>query len=372
MPIRGSELVQRLQTMVKVSTRERHRAISEQFGAAITQDLSRFGIEHLANEAFDFFRKWRRDELSMKKLEDAHSEGLVNSESQWVIDREARDSWLRIPLVQLEELFESRRPAFEFYVSEFNIIKSKATHVTAVFRPFQERYLSEWRSYLDSYPADKVMMLRDRLNFEQIGDKVELHIWADSVYELFKLAAVYNPDYEHKSLSPDGARNQKRLPQGMISSTSERIYGQQWRLWLRENEDEISKFLSQLQEESVDPALIATDHLAAVDLDQDVPMGAQIKKSGSSNGISIEVTVSGSPELNALQNWVNGEYSEEALERWLTLLQSAWSLDGELVHVALKFQSESNSSEMTLRPVEISKVTSSVSKVIELLPQISS
>lgn len=366
MPIRGSELVQRLQTMVKVTTREKHRAISDQFGATMATDLSRFGIEDLANEAFDYFRKWRRDELSMKKLVDTHAAGLGHSEAQGALDRDTRDPWLRIPLFQLEELFESRRPSFEFLVSEFNIMKSKATHVSAVFRPFQDKYLSEWTAYLDEYPADRVRVLRDRLSAELIGDKVELHIWADSVYELFKLAAVYSPDYEHKEKLVGNQLKQKRLPQGMISSTSERIYGQQWRLWLRENEEEISKSLNLFHADTAASNFISTEQAPEPDLNQDVSHIAQVKRTEQSGEVGLEVTVSGLPELSANQYWSDGEYSAEELQQWLDLLQSAWDLEGELIHATLRFKTESHSSEMTLRPVEISEVIPAISKVIEL------
>ena len=360
MPIRGSELVQRLQTMVQVASRAKHRSINEQFGLEIVEDLKSFGLQAQASEAFDFFRKWRRDDTSMKKMEEAYLSGGDVLEPSKAVEREGRDPWLRIPLMQLTELFEKRRGSFDFFVSEFNNMKSKATHVTAVFRPFQDRYVIEWSNYLDTYPTDQVRKKINDLNSEVIGDKVELHIWAASVYDLFKFAAVYSPAFEQKESSIGLERIQKRLPQGMISSTSERIYGQQWRLWLRENEDEISQFLFQVQETFVDldqniPAIRTAELSISAEPDRHLPL----------DEISIQVTVLGAPELTATQSWVNGDYSDSDLSEWLGLLQDAWALDKELVQITLRFKSNLKSSELTLRPSEISDAVTAVSAVIK-------
>ena len=360
MPIRGSELVQRLQTMVQVASRAKHRSINEQFGLEISEDLKPFGLQAQASEAFDFFRKWRRDDTSMKKMEEAYLSGGDAFELSKAVEREGRDPWLRVPLLQLTELFEKRRGSFDFFVSEFNNMKSKATHVTAVFRPFQDRYVNEWSNYLDTYPTDQVRRKINDLNSEVIGDKVELYIWAASVYDLFKFAAVYSPAFEQKESSNGLERIQKRLPQGMISSTSERIYGQQWRLWLRENEDEISQFLFQLQE-------------TFVDLDQDIPeirtaelsMSSEPDRHSPLDEISIQVTVLGAPELSATQSWANGDYSESDLRDWLGLLEDAWAVDRELVQITLRFKSNFRSSELTLRPSELSDAASMIRRVIK-------
>jgi len=359
LPIRGSELVQRLQTMVQVSTRERHRSINEQFATEVIEDLRPFGLQDQASEAFDFFRKWRRDGVSMKKMEEAYVSNEIPLEPRKEGDRDGRDPWLRIPLYKLIEIFENRRSGFDFYVSEFNNIKSKSTHVTAVFRPFKERYVVEWSRHFDSYPLGQVERMIADLNSEVIGDKVELHIWASSVYELFKLAAVYNPAHEEKISRLGSEKSEKRLPQGMISSTSERIYGQQWRLWLRENEDEISQFLIHAQVESAD-------------LDQDVfalktmeaPLTPEVSKPEQLDELSIQVSILEAPELTSTQTWLDSDYTHSELKDWLTLLGRAWGLERELVQITLKFKSNSKSSELTLRPSEITQAHVTISDVI--------
>lgn len=368
MPIRGLELVQRLQTMVQVASRAKHRSINEQFGQEIIEDLKPFGLQAHAGEAFDFLRKWRRDDISMKKMEESYLAGVDTFELSKATEREGRDPWLRIPLVQLTDLFERRRGSFDFFVSEFNNMKSKATHVTAVFRPFQDRYVNEWSNYLDTYPTDQVRSKIDALNSELIGDKVELHIWATNVYDLFKFSAVYNPAFEKKQSSFESDKVQKRLPQGMISSTSERIYGQQWRLWLRENEDEISQFLFQVQETLVD-----LDQNATAIRIPELPVNRSAELSINSepdrhvplDEISVQVTVLAAPELTSTQNWGGGDYSDADLRDWLGLLQDAWALDQDRVQITLRFRSNLKSSELTLRPSEISDSVTAVSAVIK-------
>ncbi len=360
MPIRGLELVQRLQTMVQVASRAKHRSINEQFGSEIIEDLKPFGLEANANEAFDFFRKWRRDDMSMKKMEEAYLAGSESFELSKAVERDGRDPWLRIPLEQLKELFERRRGSFEFYLSEFNIVKSKATHVSAVFRPFQERFVNEWSNYLDTYPTEQARKKISDLNSELIGDKVELHIWAASVYDLFKFAAVYNPAFEQKQASQGSQKVQKRLPQGMISSTSERIYGQQWRLWLRENEDEISQFLTQTQEVVPEMAQVSASPRA-----KEVFSNFESERPDQLDEISIQATVLGAPELTSTQSWTDGDYSDSDLGDWLGLLQDAWALDKELLQITLRFRSNLKSSELTLRPSGISDAVTAVTAVIK-------
>ncbi len=368
MPIRGLELVQRLQTMVQVASRAKHRTISEQFGSEIIEDLRPFGLETHAGEAFDFFRKWRRDDISMKKMEEAYLAGSESFEILKTVERDGRDPWLRIPLAELTELFDRRRGSFDFYVSEFNNMKSKATHVSAVFRPFQDRFVNEWSNHLDTYPLGQVRRKIGDLNSELIGDKVELHIWAAGVYDLFKFAAVYNPAFEHKQLSEGFEKIQKRLPQGMISSTSERIYGQQWRLWLRENEDEISQFLFQVQETLVDlDQNVTSIRIPEISVNRipEVSNNSEPDRHVQLDEISVQVTVLGAPELTSTQNWVNGDYSDVDLRDWIGLLQDAWALDKELVQITLRFRSDLKSSELTLRPSEISDSVTAVSAVIK-------
>jgi hypothetical protein len=359
-PIRGLELVQRLQTMVQVASRAKHRTISEQFGSEIIEDLRPFGLETHAGEAFDFFRKWRRDDISMKKMEEAYLAGSESFETLKTVERDGRDPWLRIPLAELTELFDRRRGSFDFYVNEFNNMKSKATHVSAVFRPFQDRFVNEWSNYLDTYPTEQARKKIGDLNSELIGDKVELHIWAASVYDLFKFAAVYNPAFEQKQASQGSQKFQKRLPQGMISSTSERIYGQQWRLWLRENEDEISQFLTQTQEVVPEMAQVSASPRA-----KEVFSNFESERPDQLDEISIQATVLGAPELTSTQSWTDGDYSDSDLGDWLGLLQDAWALDKELLQITLRFRSNLKSSELTLRPSGISDAVTAVTAVIK-------
>ena len=361
MAIRGSELVQRLQSMVQVSTRERHRTISEQFASEVIEDLRPFGLQGQASDAFDYLRKWRRDGVSMKKLEEAHRLNELSREAPREVDRDVRDPWLRIPLHKLIELFENHKESYDFYLSEFNNIKSKSTHVTAVFRPFKDRYIQEWSRYLDTYPVQLVEKMISDLNSEEIGDKVELNIWASSVYELFKLAAVYNPDYEQKTLRLDAERSQKRLPQGMISSTSERIYGQQWRLWFRENEDEISAYLLQAQVDNVD---LNQDVMSLKTYDTQLDPGPSEPE--PMDELSIQVSVLDSPGLTSTQTWLDRDYTTAELKDWLDLLNKAWGLDDELVQITVKFRSNLKSSELSLRPTVISQAHVVVSEVMRL------
>jgi hypothetical protein len=154
----------------------------------------------------------------------------------------------------------------------------------------------------------------------------------------------------------------------MISSTSERIYGQQWRLWLRENEDEISQFLFQVQETLVDlDQNVTAIQIPELQVNRTVgfPINSEPERHVPLDEISVQVTVLAAPELTSTQNWAGGDYSDADLRDWLGLLQDAWALDQELVQITLRFRSNLKSSELTLRPSEISDSVTAVSTVIK-------
>lgn len=359
MGIRGAELIQRLETMVQVSTRARHREISEEFGSLIAKDLDAMGLRELAAEAFDFLRKWRRDETSIKKIE----EGLLSSEDERDPllhgDRESREPWLRLSIETLRELFMDHKRGFDASLNEYNNIKSKATHVLAVFRPFKDKYLSEWARFFDAYPEDEIRAHAEKLRLELIADKFDLHIWHTAIYDLFKSAAVYNQSFERKRASIDSTKGHKRLPQGMISSTSERVYGQQWRLWLRENDDEIMQFVSPIREALPDtrpatPLATATSSLRTL----------EVQKGALEKEIAVKAAVVSMPDLVATETWHNSDYSDAELRKWLGLMEEVWALDGKPVLVTVSIKSDLKSSNLTLKPMPTSEAMTAISSVL--------
>tara|TARA_B110000503_G_scaffold43412_2_gene71010 strand:+ start:2696 stop:3862 length:1167 start_codon:yes stop_codon:yes gene_type:complete len=362
MPIKGSELIQKLQTVVQVSTRDRHRAISEQFGFLVLEDLDRAGLPGLSSTAFDFFRKWRRDDISMRRVRESRDAADDYRGSIALGERDGRESWSRVPIETLTLVFNEHKDEFDSFLSEFNIMKSKATHVSAVFRPFQDKFLEEWERHFDTYPASKIRDEANTIRSEVVGDKFELHIWASSVYDLFRSAAVYSSSFEQVVHATDDPPRQKRLPQGMISSTSERIYGQQWRLWLRENEDQVAKLLSPLREE--EPLNSTEAPLARL---ASAPEVLHKELQISSKEISIAVTLPSAPDLTSNETWIESNYSDVELRRWLDLLEETWALDGDPIQTTIQVQADSKSSSLTLRPMPTFEASAVIDAVIRRL-----
>jgi hypothetical protein len=363
--------------MVQVTTRARHREIGETFGAGIESDLDALGMKELSGEAFDFFRKWRRDETSIRKFEESLISSGEDREPLNLADRVSREPWLRLRVEVLRDLFFAHKKEFDVFLNEYNNIKSKATHVLAVFRPFNEKYLKEWSSFFDTYPLDEVKSQAEKLRLETVSDKFDLNIWATAVYDLFRSSAVFDQSFEQKNVSLEVGRGQKRLPQGMISSTSERIYGQQWRLWFRENEDEIMQFLAPRSEAVIDRLQEAIDVTEFVqdDIEDTIyktTVASAEKKDASEpypmtkgSEISIRASVASMPELTSTETWVNTEYSEKELQKWLALMEDVWGLKGKPVAITVSLKSDVKSSDFTLRPMPTSEAISAIRSVLK-------
>jgi hypothetical protein len=236
MTIQGSQLIARIQSMVQVNGRDKHKQFSLQFGSLIRREYPALNLDAEADLLFDVFRKCRRDESTSQqgpRLQTGTSIDGVE-EALW---RETKQGWGTIDKNQLALLYAKTKTSFESILTDFNSSRSRATHVLALFRPFQDRYFLEWVRSVTPYQKTNLEQRIIYLKNSYVNDKIELSIWANDVFELFQESAVFYP--EKQEIIQKDPNRKGSLPLGMISSQSVRIYGQQWRLWIREFENEI-------------------------------------------------------------------------------------------------------------------------------------
>jgi hypothetical protein len=358
MAIQGSQLVTRIQSMVQVNGREKHKEFSVQFGSFIRREHSGLNLESEADLLFDVFRKCRRDETSSPQASNLQSGASVDGveETLW---RETRQGWGVVDKNQLALLYAKTRVSFESILTDFNSSRSRATHVLALFRPFQDRYFHEWVTSVSPYPKTKLEQKISRLRASFVSDKIELSIWANEVFELFQESAVFYP--ETQEIIQKDPNRKGSLPLGMISSQSVRVYGQQWRLWIREYENDILAS----QESASESIKIEANDLsgapqAPIEVLHDPRLAEHI-------AIEVEVSPDGDDSLVAKKSWNQKENAELTVKNWVTATGQLWSVQDSQCKAVIKSWTGVANSEMSVKAQDFGTLAGMVESYIKNL-----
>jgi hypothetical protein len=358
MAIQGSQLVTRIQSMVQVNGREKHKEFSMQFGSLIRREHSGLNLGSEADLLFDVFRKCRRDETSSPQASNLQSGAFVDGveETLW---RETRQGWGVVDKNQLALLYAKTRASFESILTDFNSSRSRATHVLALFRPFQDRYFQEWVLSVSPYPKTKIEQKISRLRESFVSDKIELSIWANEVFELFQESAVFYP--ETQEIIQKDPNRKGSLPLGMISSQSVRVYGQQWRLWIREYENEI---LASQETTSGSIKIEANDLGAAPQALIEVLPEQRLAEHVA---IEIEVSPDGDDSLLARKSWNQRENAELTVKNWVTATGQLWSVHESRCKAVIKSWTGDATSEMSVKAQDFETLAGMVESYIKNL-----
>jgi hypothetical protein len=273
--------------------------------------------------------------------------------------RETKQGWGVVDKGQLAVLYAKTRDSFESILTDFNSSRSRATHVLALFRPFQDRYFHEWVSSVSPYPKTNLEQKISHLREYIVNDKIELSIWANEVFELFQESAVFYP--ETQSIIQKDPNRKGSLPLGMISSQSVRIYGQQWRLWIREFENEI---LASQENSGRDNKIESNDQVRA--------SGAPIAilpepRSSETAAIEIEISPDGDDSLVARKSWNQRETAELRAKSWVTTTGLLWSVQESHCKAVIKSWTGDANSEMSLKAKDFEALANMVESYIKNL-----
>jgi hypothetical protein len=344
--------------MVQVNGREKHKEFSVQFGSLIRRQHSGLNLESEADLLFDVFRKCRRDETSPPQPSNLQSGASIDGaeETLW---RETRQGWGVVDKNQLVLLYAETRASFESILTDFNSSRSRATHVLALFRPFQDRYFHEWVASVSPYPKTYLEQKISHLRETFVSDKIELSIWANEVFELFQESAVFYP--ETQEIIQKDPNRKGSLPLGMISSQSVRIYGQQWRLWIREFENDI---LSS-QETTIGSIKIeATDRggtlLTPIEILPEPRFAEHV-------AIEIEISPDVDDSLVAKKSWNQIENAELTAKNWVISTGRLWSVQESRCKAAIKSWTGDANSEMSVKAQDFETLAGMVESYIKNL-----
>ncbi len=352
----GSKLIAKIQSMVKVQGRELHRKFCQEFASLAESQFKSGDLGVETNLLFDIFRKCRREESSLEWGQNRREPdaGDLVKDLLW---RETKGGWGRIPKDELYALYIDSRGDFESVLSEFNSSRSRATHVLALFRPFQDRYLSQWATSVSPYPRDVLESRIASIRGTVVHDKIELAIWAEEVFGLFQEAAVFYP--EKQVIIQKNPEREGKLPLGMISSQSLRIYGQQWRLWIREFENQIMSTQDKDDKlgESIRSQLARNEE---IHFTQGTPKG-------DSQGKDFEIEIF--PELDetlkAKRTWDDKESAILQLADWIQSIGAIWNVEKMPCRARIRARNGSNVSELSVKALNFAEMSSVTTKVIE-------
>jgi len=322
--------------MVQVYGRERHKFFANELGSLVRQDYTFLNLGEEADQLFDIFRKCRRDESAGGNASLGTPPNLSDglADSLW---QESRNGWGKVDKTSLARLYSDTKAPFESILTEFNSSRSRATHVLALFRPFQERYFDEWVSSVHPYPRHNFELRIVEIREFLVHDKIELAIWAAEVFELFKSAAVFYP--ENQEIIRKDPNRKGILPLGMISSQSVRIYGQQWRLWIREFEDAILK--------TADRSMGSSIPRMPDDISEKSAQSERFES--KENGVEIRISPVGDESLTAKRSWIQIGEAAAGVRNWIRATARVWSIADSPCRAMIRTTEGAATSEISIK-----------------------
>ena len=387
MPIQGTELIARIQSLVNLQTRSEGRRLGSAMAERVLPDLEKHGAARHADMIFDMMRRTRRDFRNIQSLfkrdsDPAHDHMEVRSGIESVL-YETLSVLGDFTKEDVNEFYAKHEDFFEELLRELNQSRSKATHILAVFRPFKEKYVASWAKELDFYPAEEIRHRARTLEGVVIMNPLDLDTWVNQVYELFEDASVYKGKLAVEVKQNDDARRvrARHVPFGMISESSERIYRQRWLNWYNENEKELSALVlgergmtqnnwsDVLKSTSFNMTQMPSMNLSVPPVQSPIstdapPIGAPAAPT-SQGQITLSVQSTSNGKLKGQRTWLNEELALGELELWLGMLDGLWQEHAREVSIEVKFVTATGDSEVTLPAMSVAGATKTLPQVIK-------
>ena len=170
---------------------------------------------------FDIYRKY---DLRAAQIGQNLPNGELGSRSETLVDDLAK-AFETIPRRVLDSFVERSWDDYRQARSGLFRARSRASHVTAVLKPFKRRYFDIWEKSLGDQRDFRAGRSRiAELEAKTCRDIRDIELWAEDVIDLFAEFGVV-----------DRSSDAEMRPMGTISSNSLRTYRLQWRNWIEEN-----------------------------------------------------------------------------------------------------------------------------------------
>jgi hypothetical protein len=370
MSISGHELIARLQGLIANQSRNEEREYGRTMAKLVMPNLQAHSAEQHADEVFDLFRRARRDALSVRSrregLEVARSSSEVAFERTIQTISNEMMAWGNFDSESITRFYLESLDAFEELQRDFNKTRSRRSHLSAIFRPFKERYVSTWDRYLDTYPTEQVRAESSRIQ-DEVVTLTNLDQWAARVFDLFVLATVYSPEMNRKQHVDDAPSTRMPVQLGLINQNSVEIYRGRWKEFLTLNRNEIEAELSS-QEPSQRLSMASSATGSNFDANYLSNDGFSYSsygrgKSSPTPTVNVVVSLSENESVNAQRSWVSNETASSEIGMWLAMLQALWATAGTTVTSKVRFSSAAGDSEVTVPSLEFDAAAT-------LLPQL--
>lgn len=212
----GQEIVERLPRLLDEESERTRQECSRRMGEAFSSFLAN-GTPAL--EAARIFEIYRKFDLKTARAGQNSTEAELKASANGLVT-DIASAFQAIPQASIADFVSSH---WNFYREERATLfaaRSKASHVSAVLRPFQRRYSDAFISLLSKDDdAHKYQEEINKLLKAECSSYLETLDWSHKVWGLFLELAVYKKDSEAER------------PTGMIGPGSVRTYRQQWNNW---------------------------------------------------------------------------------------------------------------------------------------------
>lgn len=387
MPIQGTELIARIQSLVNLQTRSEGRRLASAMAERVLPDLEKHGAARHADIIFDMMRRTRRDFRNIQSVfkrdsDPARDHMEVRSGIESVL-YETLSILGDFTREDVNEFYAKHEDFFEELLRELNQSRSKATHILAVFRPFKEKYVASWAKELDFYPAEEIRARAKALEDATLLNPLDLDTWVNQVYGLFEEASVFKGKLAEEIKQNEDARRvrARHVPFGMISESSERIYRQRWLNWFNENEKELSALVlgergitqgnwsEVLKSTSFNSTHMPSMNFPAPQMQSSIsteaaPMVAAASPSPQGQ-ITLNVHSTSNSKLKGQRTWLNEDLALGELELWLGMLDALWQEHAREVSIEVKFVTGTGDSEFTLPAMSVPAATKALPQVIK-------
>lgn len=367
MSIIGREIVSTILAVLEVQTRNEQRQLVSRMATEAEEILRGTGAESHAGEVFDLFRAMDKEHGTSPRVKELRDGIVVNRLHNWGIATFEQAEILR---ARLEEKYSPLRR--ELFGS-----RSRSAHVGAVLRPFRRKYLDIWADTFGSdFNMASVESAVEDLNNARIENEVELHLWSEEVYELFRKIAVL-PKTERDSLVEENKK-----PLGMIGEGSERTYRQQWQFWMRKHASSILTGQFEVRPLTQEPSYLGfsqgppssiyrSDYEERPLVFQAPPeqvnpgMGSFISPGDeNSEKVTILLKSVADSNLSAERTWLSRRAAVNELPGWISTLSAFWGEAALSISVELSIATFSGESKFNLPALKLAEASETLARAL--------
>lgn len=313
----GSAVVERLPKLLDDESEKSRIECADRMAHAFKSFLNDSADQSAARSIFEIYRKF--DLKSARSGQNSTDAELKSASASLVAD--IASSIQGIPQATIKSFVDQHWALYKEERATLFAARSRASHVSAVLRPFHKRYSGPFLAVLnnDSEANGYRSSIEDLLH-ATISTQLELEAWWHDVWILFAGLAVYRADTENDR------------PVGMIGPGSVRTYRQQWNSWFSQNKSLLFELgsLASTDSSQIDEAEPQGKFaIEGVELQQDSEAKVSLSE------LAIEVS-SIEGNVSVTKRWPSvGDIDESRITTWINSVLGILAMESSALQVGL-------------------------------------